>query len=468
MKFWKKLVLFVITAISIILSISRFYIVKNNFLNSLENLVKQNSNQNILERYMLENAIVNMIETGEQISNEKIIENLKNMYEHSDNNSEAIAIYSEKYEQIYSNIKDIESLNIESILDEEKEYYCLREVKDSHYMLFSSHWFINNETIYIINAYDVNTIYEERDRQLREILITDIIILVISSIVISIFSILLTKPIDSLNKTTKKIASGNFSERVNIKSKDEIGELANSFNLMADQVENKINELNLQVKQKNDFINGFTHELKTPMTAIVGYSDLLRLRNTDEETSRKAINYIYSETKRLEKLSFKLMKLMSLSNEKIELEVFEISEFIEKMVKMESIIFNSKIELNLEKAYVKGDKELLEVVIKNLLENSDKSEPKDNKIVIKGERRENKKYRISIIDKGCGIPKEHINRVTEDFYMVDKARSREKSGSGIGLSLVKKILNLHNSEIFIESEENIGTTVYFELEEEEK
>ena len=129
MKFWKKLVLFVITAISIILSISRFYIVKNNFLNSLENLVKQ--------RYMLENAIVNMIETGEQISNEKIIENLKNMYEHSDNNSEAIAIYSEKYEQIYSNIKDIESLNIESILDEEKEYYCLREVKDSHYMLFS-------------------------------------------------------------------------------------------------------------------------------------------------------------------------------------------------------------------------------------------------------------------------------------------------------------------------------------------
>ena len=76
MKFWKKLVLFVITAISIILSISRFYIVKNNFLNSLENLVKQNSNQNILERYMLENAIVNMIETGEQISNEKIIENL--------------------------------------------------------------------------------------------------------------------------------------------------------------------------------------------------------------------------------------------------------------------------------------------------------------------------------------------------------------------------------------------------------
>ncbi len=468
MKFWKKLVLFVITAISIILSISRFYIVKNNFLNSLENLVKQNSNQNILERYMLENAIVNMIETGEQISNEKIIENLKNMYEHSDNNSEAIAIYSEKYEQIYSNIKDIENLNIESILDEEKEYYCLREVKDNHYMLFSSHWFINNETIYIINAYDINTIYEERDRQLREILITDIVILVISSIVISIFSILLTKPIDSLNKTTKKIASGNFSERVNINSKDEIGELANSFNLMADQVENKINELNLQVKQKNDFINGFTHELKTPMTAIVGYSDLLRLRNTDEETYRKAINYIYSETKRLEKLSFKLMKLMSLSNEKIELEVFEISEFIEKMVKMESIIFNSKIELNLEKAYVKGDKELLEVVIKNLLENSDKSEPKDNKIVIKGERKENKKYRISVIDKGCGIPKEHINRVTEDFYMVDKARSREKSGSGIGLSLVKKILNLHNSEIFIESEENIGTTAYFELEEEEK
>lgn len=214
---------------------------------------------------------------------------------------------------------------------------------------------------------------------------------------------------------------------------------------------------------------GFTHELKTPMTAIVGYADLLRLKKLDDETSRMALNYIYWESKRLEKLAFKLMDLMSLSNESIKFSTFEVTDFLEKIVNNEGIILTeNKIVLNAKIAYVKGDKELLEVVIRNLIENSNKAEPKDKKILIKGEKIPNNRYRISVIDKGKGIPKEHISRVTEDFYMVDKSRNTKNNGSGIGLSLVKKILNLHNSNINIESQENIGTTVYFDLEEAEK
>ena len=83
---------------------------------------------------------------------------------------------------------------------------------------------------------------------------------------------------------------------------------------------------------------------------------------------------------------------------------------------------------------------------------------------MKEQLRRNGKYRISVIDKGRGIPKQHIERVTEDLYMVDKSRSRENGGSGIGLSLCKKIIELHNSKINIESEEGIGTTVYFDLD----
>ena len=196
----------------------------------------------------------------------------------------------------------------------------------------------------------------------------------------------------------------------------------------------------------------------------MGYADLLRLKKCDEETSKMALNYIYSETKRLERLSFKLMNLMSLSEEKTKLSTFDVLDFLQKVVNTENSIITNKIELDVQKANIKGDKELLEVVIRNLVENSDKAEPKDNKILIEGERIENNKYRISVIDKGLGIPKEQLNRVTEDFYMVDKSRSRKNNGSGIGLSLVKKILELHHSEIFIESEENIGTTAYFYLD----
>ncbi len=202
------------------------------------------------------------------------------------------------------------------------------------------------------------------------------------------------------------------------------------------------------------------------MTAIVGYSDLLRLKKCDEETSRKAIRYIYSEAKRLEKLSFKLMKLMSISEENIVFNNFEIKDFIQKVVNSESFILTENtIELDIERANIKGDKELLEVVIRNLIENSNKANPKDKKILVKGKRMKNNKYRIFIIDKGRGIPKEHIERITDDFYMVDKSRT---NGSGIGLSLVKKILNFHNTDIYIESEENVGTMVHFDLQEAEK
>ena len=129
---------------------------------------------------------------------------------------------------------------------------------------------------------------------------------------------------------------------------------------------------------------------------------------------------------------------------------------LKNIVKSEDLIFsNNRILLDIENTVIKGDKELLEVVIRNLVENSYKAEPKDNIILIKGEKVDNKKYRISVIDKGKGIPKEHINRVTEDFYMVNKSRNSQYSGSGIGLSLVNKILNLHNSKIYIESEENV-------------
>lgn len=385
-------------------------------------------------------------------------------------NSELVALYTDEFEKIYSNINDIDKLDIESILNQEKDIYALRKINNNHYMLFSSQWSINNKTMYLINAYEINALYEEQDRQLKSILLTDIIILVGSSIVISIFSIFLTTPINNLNKISKQIAMGNFNKRVKIKSKDEIGELAENFNIMAEQIENKINELNLQVRQKNDFINGFTHEIKTPMTAILGYTDLLRLRKCDEEVSLKALNYIYTETKRLENLAFKLMKLMSLTEEKLEMKSIQIEEFInEKIEKVENIILSeNKLELDIEPGIVIGDEELLEVVMRNLIENANKAKPKDNKILVKGERLENNRYRISVIDNGIGIAKEHINRVTEDFYMIDKSRNRQNGGSGIGLSLVKRILLLHNSEINIESEKDVGTIVYFELEEETK
>lgn len=464
MKFKTKLVIYIIVTIALILSCSRYFVVRQNFVHSIESNAKQNAAQYTLERYMLESNIIKNIQEGEHITDEKIIEFVKQLYEYTGNNLEKIAIYKDNEEEIFSNFENLESVDIISILNQETDNYYLKQIGDKQYMIFSSYWSINNEGRYIVNAYDITRIYEERNNQMYEILLADIIILIVSTMFIIIISTVLTNPIKRLNETSKKIATGQFSERVNINTDDEIGELANSFNIMAEQIESKIKELNVSIQQKDDFISGFTHEIKNPMTTIVGYSDLLRLRKCDEETSQKALNYIYTEGKRLEKISYKLMQLMAITEEKIELEKIQIVDYINKIVRNEKMVLeNIEVELNIERAVVKGDKELLEVVIRNIIENAKKAEPKDNKITING-KLINNKYKLEVIDKGKGIPKEHINKVTQSFYMVDKSRTKSNGGSGIGLALCKKILEAHNSNIKIESEEGIKTIVSFELE----
>lgn len=325
MQFWKKMVLFIVATISIILSFSRLYMVKSNFSHSIDNASKQGNNQHALEKYILENNLVETIRRGEEVTEDKMTECIQSLYTHLDANSELVAFYIPDSDKVISNMEWIEQLDFSKMLTEE-EHYWIRQMQDNHYLFFSSYWTINGKVIYIINAYNIQDIYEERDRQNQQILVTDVIMIAISAVVIGVFARYLTKPIKILNQTAKQIADGKFEQRVDIRSKDEIEELAISFNRMAEEIESKM-------KQKDDFITGFTHELKTPMTAIVGYADLLRLRQYEENVSKKAINTIYQEAKRLENLSFKLMELMALSEKGICWQDISTSELIKSIQK---------------------------------------------------------------------------------------------------------------------------------------
>lgn len=463
MKFWVKLDLSIILMIAVILSCSRFIVVRQNFKYSIETSVEQNTNQHRLERYSLESNMINNIQLGEEVTNEEIVQSIQSLYSYMENDAGNVAVFTQNREMIFGNFDEIEKVVIDDFFYQEIDNYSIRKIGDKHYMLFFSHWSINNKEIYMIHFYDIDFIYQIRERQLKEMLYINLVILVVASVFISLFARFLTRPIETLNKISKKISSGKFDERVPVKTNDEIGELAESFNKMAGEIEYKINTLKQSIQAKDDFITGFSHEIKTPMTAIIGYSDLLRLKKCDEKVTATALHYIFSEAKRLEDLSYKLLALMELTEDRIEFVPVLIKEFVQKVVrKME--LEEIELELNLQEAKVKIDESLLEVVIRNLIQNAKKAEPKDKKIVILGKCLENHRYRICVIDKGIGIPKEHLERVTEDFYMVDKSRSRQNGGTGIGLSLCKKFLEFHHSEIKIESEENMGTKVFFELE----
>ena len=334
MKFWIKLMLGIVIIISVILSFSRYITVRQNFINSLDKEIKQNANKHKLSRYYLDSNIIAKIQQGEEFTEEHMYEYIKSLYEYMEDDIESVEIYTEDNVKIISTFGKSYKLkidNIDDLLDKEVDKYIIREIENENYMIFSSYYTVSNFSIYIVNIYDITSIYNERSRQLKDIMYTDFIVLAISSIVIAVFAKFLTKPIEELNNVTKKISSGDFKERVNVKANDEIGELANSFNKMAEEIENKINSLNLSIKQKDDFISGFSHEIKTPMTAIIGYSDLLRLKNYDDEVRIPALNYIYSESKRLEELSYKLLSLMEISEDKIEFKVINIKDFIDSI-----------------------------------------------------------------------------------------------------------------------------------------
>ncbi|MEG2843496.1 MAG: HAMP domain-containing sensor histidine kinase, partial [Ruthenibacterium sp.] len=278
-----------------------------------------------------------------------------------------------------------------------------------------------------------------------------------------IVSLWLTRNVRRLDAVSRQIAAGDFEQRIQIDTTDEIGALSQSFNCMADAVEAKIKTLEASVQERNDFLSAFTHELKTPMTSILGYSDLLRTGVRDAETRKTAANYIYYEAKRLEILSRKLMQLMQLTGEN-EIQLCAVPLLSVQTALRRSLPQDERIvKIHFPKGVaVRADQDLLVDLLYNLISNAVRASA-SGKIVTVFVQVEEKNCCFCVKDSGCGIPADELSRIQEPFYMVDKSRARAQNGSGIGLAICKKICALHSTSLQIESTLGKGTTVRFML-----
>ena len=216
-------------------------------------------------------------------------------------------------------------------------------------------------------------------------------------------------------------------------------------------------------------MGSFAHELKTPMTSIIGYADLLRSQALSPEESQEAANYIFSEGKRLESLSLKLLDLLMMKqkNESIKLVPTEMKSLIENLTShLQPVYRNKGINLvcRCEKGMCNTDPDLFSSLITNLLDNARKAIDNGGNILITGEKIKGA-YRIRVFDDGRGMPEEALRHVTEAFYRVDKSRSRAQGGAGLGLTLCKQIIELHNGNISFTSKVGNGTCVTVLLRE---
>ncbi|SHF06495.1 MULTISPECIES: sensor histidine kinase [Caloramator] len=283
----------------------------------------------------------------------------------------------------------------------------------------------------------------------------------ISAIIIYYFSEkILIRPLNKINSTAKSIAKGEFDKRVDLESDDEIGDLAHSFNYMADSLQSLED-------MRRSFIANISHELRSPMTSINGFITGIIDGTIPKEKWIYYLNIVHDEIKRLMRLINDILDLARLESGEfsINIGVFDLNELIrQRVIKFEDKINKRGIEVNVKliekKLKVKGDRDRIDQVLTNLIDNAIKFVPDNGLIEIKTEIKE-RKVIVHIYNNGPAIPKEEIKYIWDRFHKVDKARSKG-GGTGLGLSIVRQIINQHGETIWVESGD-FGTRFSFTL-----
>jgi signal transduction histidine kinase len=281
-----------------------------------------------------------------------------------------------------------------------------------------------------------------------------------------IFSRYISKPILQLESAARDIAGGNVDRTLNLDRNDEFGKLATSLNKMAERFRADNQEMKRLYEKQSQFFADITHEIRNPLHTISGSLEMLELKDLKEEQRLHYLSTAARQTDRINRLFKDLVTLQRYDSDSyfIEKQVFDLCKVIKQVVELYEKESGKKgIDLIYEQGshHVVADPNKIEQVIDNLISNSVKYTNK-GKIEIRVESGEDE-VTVRVKDTGIGISDEHLNRLFDRFYRTDKARSRDKGGTGLGLAVVKSILNAHNSDIKVESEPGEGSEFYFKL-----
>ena len=280
-------------------------------------------------------------------------------------------------------------------------------------------------------------------------LILGIIILMLFSV--GIITHYITK---SIVKPVEELAN-NIDEIKDIKTYKEIQPFIDTIKKQHEDIVK-----NSHVRQ--EFTANVSHELKTPLTSIIGYSDMLRSMELSGDDIRMCGEYIFNQGSRLEKLSYKLLELVGIDKHKIifkQIQVKPLVQNVEKIMQKQLEGNNLLFETNIDSGFIAGDEDLIISLLCNIIDNGRKAcRGLEGKIILSGVCC-NDEYIFSVEDNGCGMPADELEKIKEAFYMVDKSRARKEGGAGIGMALCDKIVGLHNANWTIESEPQKGTKV---------
>lgn len=354
--------------------------------------------------------------------------------------------------------------------------YCFLSVGKRMYVLVAGLVPHGNTGIYLVTGADVQQVLEQQERIVEKFSVVYAAAIAVGMVLILGFSAALTKPIKRLTAATKKIADGNYGERIPGSRGDEVGQLAVNFNRMASAVEEKVQKLSESARQKEDFVANFAHELKTPLTSVIGYANRIYQKELPREEQKQAAWYIWNEGMRLEALSLKLMDLTVLGHGEFSLQRVEAAGLLEELSADVAYLMEEKQAVlfsDAQQGIIAVEYDLFKTLFLNLVDNAVKAGAKHIHVTGRveggtGISKAARRYVIEVADDGSGTPAQELGRITEAFYMVDKSRSRKQHGAGIGLALCEQIARIHGSGLEFESDGKSGTRVRVSLSCEEE
>lgn len=299
----------------------------------------------------------------------------------------------------------------------------------------------------------------ETENKIVGLRILCIFLLIFGCMITAVITVLLVRhilsPIEKLTQNAVSISKGDYHLRTNYKSKDEIGILSVAFDKMSESIEEKITCLDIELQKQQLLLGALSHEMKTPMTALIGYADSLLRMPLNEAQKNECARKIYHAGSLMESLTQKMMELVGMSDiEQIKKETIDSTVFLEDL--RELISREVGIYCDVDKIF--GDKTLLLSMVMNLVENAMRASGDTPQVSVQITNKDGF-TQIIVSDKGCGIAEDQIPLITEPFYRVDKARSRKYGGTGLGLAICKRICECHNGTLSIESKVGEGTTV---------
>ncbi len=378
--------------------------------------------------------------------------------------AEMISTYSiREDENPNEDVKDRQNISAETMQQALSGYFSATGTMNG---LYDSNYYIIGVPIVTTNssgqqvaigavfaASDLKVLDVFRDETIKMFLLAAVAAFMVSFCIIWTFSYKLAKPLREMAIATKHFGEGDFSVRVPVESQDEIGELASSFNQMAET-------LAAGESMRRNFIANTSHELKTPMTTIAGFVDGILDGTIPEEKRNHYLKIVSQEVKRLSRLVKTMLDLSKIDSGEMKLRPtrFDLSNTIfVTLLSFEKAIEDKKIEIRgLETAsslFVDGDPDMIHQVLYNLLENAVKFTNAEGYIDIRLSET-NDRVTVTIKNSGQGIPADEVAMIFDRFYKTDKSRSQDKNGMGLGLYIVRTIIRLHGGEIGVSSVEN--------------